>query len=715
MDDTNSGKCLGDTRELGLTFAALAWTGVVWLLLGADMFNILTAQLSNGDFFGAGNQAVFMVIIAFMQFSVLVYFLTRLSQLYRHRAHRVPEPEELMGLYQTEAPRLVVLVPSYKEDPSVVRKTLLSAALMDYPAKRVVLLIDDPPAPGNVDDRTLLEQTRQLVENLQDSLNGYARPFRAALNDFSQRDRVGELDIKGELLRLADLYDRAAMCLEEIRVSTRNLNHEDQWFIVENLAKPAAAHRAHAATLREKAISPGAEDVVLKHIAKEYFRLSRLFTADISAFERKCYVNLSHEQNKAMNLNSYIGLMGKSFVAEFQDDGQHLRQCWDRKKAQFFPDADFVITLDADSTLSPDYALKLLSVMNTEGNERVAVVQTPYSAFPGADSPIERTAGATTDIQYLVHQGFTSFNATFWVGANALLRKSALVDIVTHDRERGFPVARYIQDRTVIEDTESSIDLVVRGWSLFNYPERLAYSATPPDFGSLLIQRRRWANGGLIIFPKFWRYVTRRASIPSRIGHTLMGTHYLTSLAVMNIGILVLLWLPVEQPMRSPWLPLAMLPYLVLYTRDLLRTGYRIRDMFGVYALTLLLVPVHLGGVFKSIAQIITGVRTPFGRTPKVVDRTAVPLLYLAATYGLLLYCGITLLADVETGRWLHALFAATNGGFLAFGIIKFVGLRETVQDLRIGLTPWLARSMPEPEVAPAVPESSEGMARRRA
>ena len=63
----------------------------------------------------------------------------------------------------------------------------------------------------------------------------------------------------------------------------------------------------------------------------------------------------------------------------------------------------------------------------------------------------------------------------------------------------GWPIRRYIQDRTVIEDTESSIDLATHGWSLLNYPERLSYSATPPDFGSLCIQRHRWANGGLLI------------------------------------------------------------------------------------------------------------------------------------------------------------------------------------------------------------------------
>src|SRR5438034_6621891 len=38
-------------------------------------------------------------------------------------------------------------------------------------------------------------------------------------------------------------------------------------------------------------------------------------------------------------------------------------------------------------------------------------------------------------------------------------------------------------------------DLIDRGWQLYNYQERLAFSATPPDFGALIVQRRRWANG----------------------------------------------------------------------------------------------------------------------------------------------------------------------------------------------------------------------------
>ena len=62
------------------------------------------------------------------------------------------------------------------------------------------------------------------------------------------------------------------------------------------------------------------------------------------------------------------------------------------------------------------------------------MIQTPYSAFPGPSTRLERIAGATTDIQHIVHQGLTYFDATFWVGANAVIRKGALEDIVETDQ-----------------------------------------------------------------------------------------------------------------------------------------------------------------------------------------------------------------------------------------------------------------------------------------
>jgi cellulose synthase (UDP-forming) len=235
-------------------------------------------------------------------------------------------------------------------------------------------------------------------------------------------------------------------------------------------------------------------------------RLVWTFDATVSSFERKMYAHLPHDANKAMNLNAYIGLMGRKVRQIETRMGIVLRDSQD-DDAMVIPDSDYLLTLDADSVLLREYCLRLVYHLELPGNERIAVAQTPYAAFRGADTRLERIAGATTDIQHIVHQGLTYYGATFWVGANAVIRKIALDDIVEVSFVGGQEVRRYVQDRTVIEDTESSIDLIASGWTLFNYPERLSYSATPPDFGSLVVQRARWANGGLLIAPKFLRLI----------------------------------------------------------------------------------------------------------------------------------------------------------------------------------------------------------------
>jgi len=154
-------------------------------------------------------------------------------------------------------------------------------------------------------------------------------------------------------------------------------------------------------------------------------RVARLFDVELTSFERKCFANLSHKPNKAMNLNSYLSLLGGNFREVEKRDGLHLESVAAAEASLSVRDADFVITLDADSLLSSDYALRLVDWMCRPGHERVAVAQTPYSAVPGATQAVERIAGATTDIQHLIHQGFTRYDGTYWVGANAVLRRSA--------------------------------------------------------------------------------------------------------------------------------------------------------------------------------------------------------------------------------------------------------------------------------------------------
>jgi hypothetical protein len=538
-------------------------------------------------------------------------------------------------------------------------------------------LIDNPP---NVQGKELaeLQATRILIRDLNKMFQELAAPFIRECDAFLARRNSASA--AAEITHVALLYQQAARRIEFLAESysknrSKAFAHHDAFFTNEVLKKIAFDHRARGRTICEQAHS-------LDEIDREYRRLASLFRVEIVSFERKRYDNLSHVANKAMNLNSYIGLMGGSYREKLAGASRLLVECEEHRAEIHIPDSDYVLTLDADSVVRPDYALRLAKLL--DDNPNMAVAQTPYSAFPGAPNALERLAGATTDLQYVVHQGFTRWEATYWVGANALIRMAALRDIEQRVSERGYMVPVFIQDRTVIEDTESTVDLIARGWTLHNYPERLAYSATPPDFGSLVIQRRRWANGGLIILPKLARYLRDPLRTSGhRLAEAFMRLHYLCSPALGSLALLVILIYPFDDSLTSPWLIATSVPYGFLYGRDLRQNGYRFHDVLRVYSLTLLLLSVNLSGVVRSLRQIITGRKSAFGRTPKVEGRTVSPPTHLCFQWALLACLALSVMISTWQLRFGHAVFSVLNFVALLYGMHRFVGFRNAMLDFR--------------------------------
>ena len=673
---------VGFNKEIFITVSTIALTLVCGVLASYELSVIFLGQLGDLRWLAASGHLVFAIIMVFLIYGILVYLFTRLAYLARRKNHRPTPDSHLDGLWDEQAPSLTVLVPSYREEPAVVRLTLLTAALQDYPNRRVVLLIDDPPSSQDPHSYGLLGQARALP----DEINALLRPahlrMKGAEREFLLRRKLKTLDLDQELPILVDCYDEAAKFYADMENGLTENCHVRRVFRDRILSTERNRLANRSKQLRQACNRP--HFLTADLVQREYRRLVTLFSAEITSFERKRYENLSHQPSKAMNLNAYIGLMGKGFVEHSWDGRLHLVEADTTDASLVVPDADYLITLDADSLILPDYAKRLIWLAERPANSQVAVLQAPYSAFPQAPGMLERIAGATTDIQYQIHQGFTGYAATYWVGANALLRKKALQDIAVHNTERGFDITIFIQDRTVIEDTESTIDLINAGWTLYNYPERLAYSATPPDFGSLLIQRRRWANGGLIILPKLLRYLARTLTFsPNWLAEALHRIHYLVSIAAINFGLVIILALPLTDSIESIWLPLTALPYFLLYARDLGLSGYRQSDIFRVYALNLVLIPVNIGGVCKSIQQAVTRKKIPFARTPKVRGRTAVAPVYLLAEYALMLGCLGMLLADIDAGRGFHAFFVGVNLLILTYGLGFFVGFRTSIEDIR--------------------------------
>lgn len=636
----------------------------------------------------------YLVVVSFLTFSALMYLIARQGALYRFRDHQRVPRAELDRHFREHAGGITVLVPSYAEEPAVVRGTLWSAALQEFADLRIVLLVDDRPDPADDDDRRRLEATLALPAQIEEDLREPRERFVASRIAFEAATDAGILDaaLGADLLtRLADDYEAAAVWLEHMAEAEAMDDHVDEFFIDQVLMGLASELRLSLLALRA-ALAQGAHPD-RERMLELHLRLERIFTVSASAFQRKRYASLSHEANKAMNLNAYIGLMGKAWRLEETAAGTLLRRAESRGEADLvIPDSPYLLTLDADSLLLRDYCLRLVYFLEEPGNERVAVTQTPYSSFRGAPTRIERIAGATTDLQHILHQGMSYFGATFWVGANAVIRKPALEDIVQLETVGGFEIATYIQDRTVIEDTESSIDIGAHGWTLVNYPERLSYSATPPDFGSLVVQRRRWANGGLLILPKLRDQLRQRRFLRERVAfrEVWLRVNYMASIAWASFGLLFLLAYPYDSRLLSPVVFLAALPYFLAMGSDLRYCGHRFTDIFRIYGFNLILLPVNLAGVLKSIQQAITGEKIPFVRTPKVRDRTAAPGLYVVVPYLIVAFSLYTLWRDVMAQNWGNAAFAAINASLAAYAIWNYIGIRDSFVDMWLGLLNWL-------------------------
>jgi cellulose synthase (UDP-forming) len=686
-------------RAVTLGRLAIVTTVVFWLVYLISTILREFVNNPNAGFRFTIEAVSYVVVVTFLIFSALMYLIARQGAMYRFQVHvRVPRGE--LDRHFSEYNRdVTVLIPSYAEETRVVRGTLWSAALQEFPGLRVVLLLDDSPYPTDPEVLQTLNTTRGLAAEINALLGEPAALFEAALA--AHRERLGGAGVAAgtgtimvehsDVAALADEYEQAAAWLEKMAEDEVVDNHVDEFFVEQVIMGLARELRLTLLALKGSLAQddyPTADRIITLSQ-----RLTRIFSVQVDYFERKKYRSLSHEANKAMNLNSYIGIMGTSWVEEVVDGAILLRPAPDGVEPDLvIPDSEYLLTLDADSLLLRDYCLRLVYLLEQPENARVAVTQTPYSSYRGAPTRIERVAGATTDIQHLLHQGMTYYNATFWVGANAVIRKVALQDIVETEVVGGFEIKTFIQDRTVIEDTESSIDLGTHGWTLVNYPERLSYSATPPDFGSLIVQRRRWADGGLLILPKFWDQLRQRRYRHERVmfSEIALRVNYMASIAWASFGLLFLLVYPYNSLLLSPFIFLASLPYFIAMGFDLRASGHRFSDIFRIYGFNIVLLPVNLAGVLKSFQQMLTGDKIPFVRTPKVINRTAAPALYVIVPYLIVAFSLFTLYRDFVLQNWGNALFAAFNAVMTAGAIRAYIGIRHSITDTWLGFLSFL-------------------------
>ena len=258
----------------------------------------------------------------------------------------------------------------------MVRKTLLSAVLQEYPFLRVVLLLDDPPnprvggAPGDrwrVPERLSAELTEWLAEpreRFAATLEQFEMSEVFQLSDEDARSRTPPVDQIRDARRPSTAGRRTGCGCGWTRRSSSTTSTDSSptrcwgcWptdFAAGGQCADRGGRRAGAASRDRRML-------------QLHRRLAWTFRGELTWFERKLYSSLSQESNKAMNLNSYIGLMGHSFDVRQTPEGQVLAPAGNTGSL-VIPDADYLLTLDADSIILPEYCLRLVYVMSQPEN-----------------------------------------------------------------------------------------------------------------------------------------------------------------------------------------------------------------------------------------------------------------------------------------------------------------------------------------------------------
>src|SRR6266404_1385590 len=132
-------------RELLYTRSGIVLTLIGVILVSKDLIRVFNVRVEAGRVIPSIEDGLLVVIFILLSYGNLVYQISRVGYFKRLRTHRAASRDELEAIYDSDPPAVVVLIPSYREELEVIRQTLMSAALMEYPGKRIALLIDDPP------------------------------------------------------------------------------------------------------------------------------------------------------------------------------------------------------------------------------------------------------------------------------------------------------------------------------------------------------------------------------------------------------------------------------------------------------------------------------------------------------------------------------------------------------------------------------------------
>ncbi|KQT64009.1 MULTISPECIES: UDP-forming cellulose synthase catalytic subunit [unclassified Aureimonas] len=153
--------------------------------------------------------------------------------------------------------------------------------------------------------------------------------------------------------------------------------------------------------------------------------------------------------------------------------------------------SELVVVFDADHAPAREFLRE--TVGHFRDDEKLFLVQTPH--FFSNPDPLERNLStfdkmpSENEMFYSsIQKGLDKWNATFFCGSAAVLRRRAL------DQVGGFAGV------TITEDCETALELHSRGWTSRYVDRPMVTGLQPETLSSFIGQRSRWCQGMIQIF-----------------------------------------------------------------------------------------------------------------------------------------------------------------------------------------------------------------------
>lgn len=178
-------------------------------------------------------------------------------------------------------------------------------------------------------------------------------------------------------------------------------------------------------------------------------------------------------------------------------------------------EGEIVVTMDADMIPRSNFLTETLGYFS---DEQTAFVQAPQAFYN--DDPFQfnlfagdRISNEQDFFMRSIEEQKDQFNATMYVGSNALFRRTALEKI------GGFATG------VITEDMATGMLIQAEGYQTVFVNEVIAVGLAPETYKDLLKQRDRWGRGNIQVLRKFNPLKMKGLSLIQKILY-LDGTHY---------------------------------------------------------------------------------------------------------------------------------------------------------------------------------------------